>query len=298
MITSHYLKSYLSLLIIATFLSSCSKEYIGVPENTIAFTRAGEYIETTETNTVGVIASPNKLQVRGSLSNGNNLHITVRFQGETFLLNITDTTEQVYQMDNKDNSFKYFSSSDCSAFKNKPNTGTIEILEWNSKDRICKGRFQTETINTVELEDGPEFLEGVFDVYIFSIGGQILDKEFELTVDSKNQDLSYFVINNPNNINLVQGASIYGDMDSLNIFFPKSTPEAIQSDNSKILISLKYKNKHYRSINANIGEINVSINNTSYRYVALEITDLLLTQIEDPKKTITINSACLKVHYL
>ncbi|MFT4537554.1 MAG: hypothetical protein ACJA1A_003529 [Saprospiraceae bacterium] len=294
---SHSLKTFLSLIIIASFFLSCSKEEIDLPENTVAFTRAGEYIEKTETNTIGVTAFPNKLQVRGSLSNGNNLHIAVRFQDETILLNITDTTEQIYQMDNKDNGLRYFSMSDCSAYKNKPNTGTIEILEWDSKDKTCKGRFQTETTNTAGLEDGPEFLEGVFDVYIFSIGSQILDKELSVTIENKKQDISYRITNNPSNINLAQNSFIYGSFDSLNIFFPKATSEAIQTDNSKIEITLNYNNKNYRGIHASIGEINVSINNTSYRYFAFEITNLLLTQVEDPEKTVIINSACIKIPY-
>jgi hypothetical protein len=294
-----YSKYFFVLFVISIITFSCNKEEIELPENTVTFLRNGEQINITENNTTGFIAFPNTLQVRGTLID-NNVYIEARFKGERLLLSITDTTEQVYAMDSQATSFKYFNTTDCNAYSSKPGTGTVEIIDWDTKNKTCKGRFRVETASTSfdGTEEGPEFISGEFNVIIFKNINQILDNSLELIIENKAVDFFYYSNNNINNVSIVEsGGSNSDSIINFNILFPKQTSEGIQEDNSKIMFNLNYNFNKFRNIHPDNGQIIVSINNISLQYFAVEVENLVLIDLANPANTMTINYGCIKIPY-
>ncbi len=284
------------LLLISIITFSCNKEEIELPENTIEFIRDGEAISITESKTTGS-SFPNELYIRGTLID-NNIHIEVRFKGERLLLNITDTTEQVYLMDNQATSLKHFNTTDCNAYSNKTGTGTIEIIEWDTKNNTCKGRFRSQTVGSTSdgTVDGSEFVSGEFNIIIFPNRRQILDQSIQFVLNNQEYEVGFWAYNSSDFVTL-DVLTFDDNIKNFNILFPKQTDEGAQEDNTKIEFNFFYNFQRFQNISPESGKTYVSINNTSLGYFALEIEDMVVTDVDNPENKLTINSVCLKVPY-
>lgn len=275
---------------------SCSKDENNLPGNTITFERDGETISIIENKTTGN-SFPNELYIRGTLID-NNVYIEARFNGERLLLSITDTTEQVYLMENQATSLKHFNTTDCNAYANKPGTGTIEIIEWDTENKTCKGRFKAQTIgNTSDgIIEGSEFVSGEFEVIIFRNRDQILDESILFTLNNQEYEFYFRTTDFPDHVR-IDVFTFDDNIKNFNILFPKQTDEGIQEDNSRIEFNFLYDFKSFQNIWPENGRTYVSINNTTLRYFALEIKDMDVIDINNPESKMTINYVCLKVPY-